>query len=160
MVTRSFSTLIKRSRASMLMVSRRLVASRSFSCERTPPCVAFSCPISASRTAISRLRVNTLMPSRNTNCFISGGSLCAIVIARRRRVISASKASSSRVNTSRSAPVSVGSSSTSTSPASTRRPFSTAIVKTRPGSNVCTVLDRPLGWIRPCATAWISISPK
>ncbi len=59
-----------------------------------------------------------------------------------------------------SACASPGSSLTSTSPAFTRAPFSTATDATLPVSSGWIVLVRPTGWILPCAVAMMSTRPN
>ena len=78
--------------------------------------------------------------------------------ARSRATLSCS-ASRSFCRWSRSAAFTVGSSSTSTSPALTACPSCTRIARTTPVSNGWMILVRPLGTILPVADATMSIVP-
>ena len=70
-----------------------------------------------------------------------------------RRAISACSDWSSARAASRSASLWVESSCTRRSPALTIEPFDTAMAWTRPTSSGWITLERPLGWMRPCASA-------
>ena len=116
-------------------------------------------PISASIAPSSRARTAGGTAAGNSTLAVGWFFSTASIVARR-RAIWASSAARSPWREDRSASASVGSRVSSTSPAWTRLPFSTAMVWTLPVSKGCTTFERPEGWMRAVATAWMSILAK